>query len=262
MPDGKLIKFSSAQEHIDWACSAIREFQVASDEFFADPELCCFAVETDSDTGEEVFKVKITKPVSSMMRRKATDAILYARNSLDQSLYAATAILEGAPKRSINFPWAQSPTDLRGLLKSRNVPASLWDAIKRHEPYPAGDTYPGGNDLIRTLAKIANNKHTIGMTFDGSTTGQTTISGPYEIQGARQINMVGRLEWDTVKNEIILARGEALHVNFQGGIQVGVQIAFCDARLSHPVNVGFALAEITGYAQAILDEFKAVCDVN
>jgi hypothetical protein len=251
--------FIAAQESINWANDAIREFKVALDHFLADPELGSLAVEMDLDTGQEVFKFKFAKTIPSILRRKATDALLNARHSLDQSLFGAITTLEGPRKRGPYYPFAGSPDELDKFLVDRRISRALWDCIKRHQPYPTGDTYPGGNNLIRTLAQMAGNKHTVGLSFQGVTAGSNAISGPFYLQSAASPLLQNQLVWDAVKNEIELARGWDLQIYLDGSIELTVHIALDDPRLPQPVEAVLALAEITGYAQVVLNEFKAVC---
>jgi len=83
------------------------------------------------------------------------------REAWNQAVYAACVSIEKVPsKGNLHFPWRSSPSDLNETLKRGPIPSEFWDVIRGEEPYPTGDGYTGGNDAIKEISKLANDKHT------------------------------------------------------------------------------------------------------
>lgn len=160
------VEFHPAEESIDWAERATAELDGMIDDFFKH-DVAEVIVETDSDTGDNVQKLKFKADIPKNFRRKATEALNNARHSFDQSVFHARNILGKRSAKGVNYPWSRDPTDLTVLLAARGIDQRLWDTVRAHEPYPTSNTYAGGDDVIRTLATIANNKHTVGLRVNG-----------------------------------------------------------------------------------------------
>jgi len=206
-----LPKFDRPKKTTAWAREAINELDANLREFFSPkprgPILHGSMVhgqvmEIDSETGHEIHKFKLLKTLPSSLDRRATEALNNLRNAFDQAVYAACASIGEPPKKgNRHFPWRQDPTDLGRTLEKGSIPTKLWDVIKREEPYPTGNGYAGGDDIIRKIATLANKKHTVGLTITPRITSYTHPS----IAGSGNHVMIPMPQWDKVKNEMIMA---------------------------------------------------------
>lgn len=247
-------EFAPAEDSIDWAEGAARELDDLIRAFF-ERDVASIIVEDDPNTGGKVQKLKFTADIPKDFRRKTTEALNNARHSFDQSVFAARNILAGRAAKSVYYPWSQSPTDLDRLLQARGVDQRLWDTIRAHEPYPTSDVYAGGDDLIRTLATIANNKHTVGLTVNGliAQTKFPNITG----HTVRNLEVLVP-QWDTRKKEAELVRWVG-DVEIDGDYQFRFVICLKDSRLSQPVDAMFALRSFTQRAKTVCETIKTKC---
>jgi hypothetical protein len=205
--------FDSPREVLGWAREGISELD-ASCRAFLNTENYRSVREIDPETGQELFKVVCIAEMPVAIRRKATESLSNIRNAFDQALFAACCAIGKHPKESIYFPWAESPVDLEHRLGAKNskpgkipkIPPELWPKLRSFEPYRRGDTYSGGEDGIRALAQIANRKHTVRLNFSANVTQvQLGIYIDVLTEGQSYENP-GNPTWDSVKNEIVLAR--------------------------------------------------------
>lgn len=247
-------EFAPAKESISWAEDATAELCSMIDAFFKN-HVAKIVVEMDPKTGENVQKLKFLAHIPKDFRRKATEALNNARHSFDQSVFAARNLLSTRSSKGVNFPWSRDPTDLEQLLATRGVDARLWDILRSHEPYGTSDDHPGGDDLIRTLATVANNKHTVGLAANGHVTSTgfpniTFNSGmKFEILNPR---------WDPRKNEVELVRWQG-DLEMDGDYNFEFIVCLKDARLAPPVDVVYALRVFTAKSQSVHDSIKAKC---
>lgn len=257
MPDVDV--FDAAQESIDWVNEAIGEFKTAAEEFFHDRKNARFVHEHDPSTRKHIIKFKVFKPLPSSLRRKVTEALVTARHSFDQSIYAAISFFGPDESKLVYFPWAQNPTDLRQLLNMRGIPQDLWPTLEELAPYGQRDAYPGGNNLIRTLATIANDKHTVGLIVQGECS--SLSPGSLCATACTELRILPP-QWDAINDEIVLATVVADHFEVGDDAHVTLHVLLSNAKLSGPVEVVFALKEFTTFAQKVLDDLKAVCSAK
>jgi hypothetical protein len=247
-----LDEFQPARDSIDWAREAIQEIDAFTKSFFS-PQNMTHAEEFDPATGLKQFKIKSREPVPKAVRRKATEALNNLKHSFDQSIFGACRAVK-QPRRKINFPWARNPTDLERLLENRQVPAEFWETIRRHEPYPRGDGYSGGDDILRELAHIANGKHTIGLRVGANIAAITfthaVFTGPLDIPANSR--------WDPVKNEMIIATGSA-DSNFQGQYNFAAYISLNEAGALRDVSLEGVLSAFLDKANKVADDLEAAC---
>jgi len=106
------------------------------------------------------------------------------------------------PKRAnLFFPWRSSSNDVERKLRSGAIPPQLWEAIRQEEPYPTSNLYSGGNDVARALAKLANGKHTVGL----STLLRVVRCGLPTVRGSGSFAQFPNPHWDPERNELVLA---------------------------------------------------------
>lgn len=246
--------FAPARDSVSWAKDAIAEFNSICGRFFQS-NVTEVITEIDPNTGEHVQKLRLRTDIPSEARRKATEALGNTKNAFDQATFAARNIASRPSNRTVYFPWSQSPTDLIVLLKTRGIDERLWGAFSAEEPYPTSDAYPGGDNVVRTLATIANGKHTVGLSVQG----QISMIGYPTIRGGRVQNLsILAPRWDSVKNEaeLIRWRGE---VEVQGDYEFGFEVLLKDSRLPEPVNAATALSVYADKAKTFIERLQSRC---
>lgn len=247
-------EFLPAKNSLSWAKDAITELKGACEGFFKG-DIAEIITDFDPKTGEHVQKLRMTKPLPSSLSRKATEALINTRHAFDQATFAARNLTSGRTKKTIYFPWARDPGDLKYLLEHRGIDERLWDIFLRHEPYKRSDGHPGGDDIIRSLSILANDKHTVGLAVGGhiQSTGFPSIKGG----SVSSLNMMSPW-WDPVKNEAELIRWVG-DVQVNGDYKIGFEIVFKDAGLAHPVNAASALDAFSEKADAVIKDLEARC---
>lgn len=247
--------FAEARESVSWADEAIAEFRAGLDAFFR-KSAGLVVTEYDSAAGEFARKLKLQQPISRSLRRKATEALTTLKHSFDQATFAARNLTSGRRSGSIYFPWANSPTDLERLLENRGLDRRLWDVFASHQPYPTSTAYEGGDDLARALAKLANQKHTLGLIIDAHiySARMPDISGR-GIVGLR----VAMPRWDPVKNEAILVRWVKGDLEFRDHYEFQFQMFFKNAGLPAPLDAPSALAAFSTKAKAVITTLEQRC---
>ncbi|MGN6146510.1 MAG: hypothetical protein ACTHOP_23325 [Mesorhizobium sp.] len=247
-------EFAPAKESVSWAEDAIADLKALVQGFFQ-ADCAEIVTEFDPQTGYNVQKLRLRQAPPTQFARRATEALTNTRHAFDQATFAARNVTSGKSNKSIYFPWSQSQRDLDHLLKSRGIDQRLWDTFRAHEPYPRADDYIGGDDVIRALATLANNKHTVGLAVSGyiSSVRHPSIKG-----GPVKDLMILMPKWDPVKNEAEMIRwiGE---VEIYGDYEVRFEVVFKDAGLAHPVSAIDGLLTFTEKAKAVIEDLQARC---
>ncbi len=175
-------------------------------------------VETDSETLERVYKIKLTKKLPNILHTVAHETIEHLRAVLDQCGYVA-AELSGkiGPKRAY-FPIADSAQILKNDVIDRgrcnDLPSDVLNLFRSFNPYK------GGNDAIWALNRLCNtSKHKL-LTAALFCPGFSAV-GPGFISNGRIIIP----QWDAEKNEIVFARispGGSFQYNFDFAFHITV----------------------------------------
>ena len=251
------MSFDTPQEHIDWAktCIATAESSFAA---YVQNNAFSNVTEFDPKTGEKIIKVKLANPVPQMVSGTVRGALLDIKHSFDQSLFAAARIA-GCARFDKNYPWAETFFGTKGIIDKRQrkpesaLPQFLVDEIFRQQPYGTRPGFSGGDNLIRDMARLVNDKHSIGFKVTASVTGmhigKMTMSGGGSFFHG----------WDPVKEELIIAK-----------LMPGGEISYQDCAMSADIffkragDIGkvpvFAAAKIfADRAQFVLDGFKSAC---
>lgn len=136
-----------------------------------------FTTEVHPKTLNRELKIKRFEPFPLNFRGRTNNIVTDLRNILDQATYAATLFLTGKESRCAHFPFGDSPDDLENSLSRRKagrckqIPPELYDTFRLIQPYPAGDTYTGGNDILKLLSRISGpNKHRITLAISAHAT--------------------------------------------------------------------------------------------
>ncbi|WP_299648066.1 hypothetical protein [uncultured Jannaschia sp.] len=227
--------FDRPKESIRWAREAVDEFQSGFRQFFEEqtrpPVLHpCYPyvriIDLEPETFDQIHKLRFCYALPRALERKANEALQNIRNSFDQSLFAACTAIHKVPRRGdLRFPWCTTPNDLAARLNKRQIiPAEFHEIIRREEPYPTGDGYTGGNDTIRQIAHLANDKHTVGL----KVLTHAAVARPPSIMSLDPWVVVPEPSWNMVKNEIFLCKvspRSKVHDNYQLSLQVAFDVS-------------------------------------
>ncbi|OQW76238.1 MAG: hypothetical protein BVN33_06265 [Proteobacteria bacterium ST_bin13] len=239
--------FESPEYLAEWATKEAKKFTSVRKEFFSDPNVCARVVEFDPEIGENVIKMRLFKILPVELRGLASNAIKNFRDALDQTTFAATFLIRDKGSNRAHFPFGENPDDLENSLSRRkSVPCKglaeeLFPVLRECEPYPTGDGYTGGNDVLRALARVSgDNKHAVTLTVSAAVD-QTTINPGVVQVGPGGATLYVPPEWDAVKNEIKLW-------SFPPGSYVNVD-------MSVALAIGFGPGPLERYAvEFFLDE--------
>lgn len=258
-----LDSFRTPQKSIDWATTAIDNAQAAFRAFLACDHTMPKIEQFDPATGHYETKIVQAADIPSEFESNVTNALNLLRNSFDQSLFAACVAISQSREKA-NYPWADNPDpDLERRLTARvskgsdrlKIPDSLWDCIRRQQPYGRGEGYSGGDDVIREIAKVANAKHTVGFVVVADIAGVSHYFPTGE--GGRWVAL-GDQTWNPLKKEIVLYVSNLPNL---GAFQNYQKVAF---RMTYPQGSPLAGLPVTdtlrvfaNKAQSVLDTFKA-----
>lgn len=245
--------FETAQNTLDWAKEALNELRETFSAFLAQPGVGEFVAEFDPQTQVNEFKFRLLKTLPPLISRRGNEALLNIRHSFDQATYAACVRIAGRRRKDVHFPWANCPRDLEIRMEGKNVPQGIREVFRRQEPYPTSDSYSGGNDLVRSLARVANDKHTVGFNLSART---TFTSGPAFVGGILRQMTVGGFPWDPVKNEKVIAKwvGQA---KIKGQCSAGLIILLEAKRLPKPVEAVWGLTQFAAAAEKFMEDMRA-----
>lgn len=253
-----LVAFEKPQKLIDRARNARHDVDVAAKAFFKSKS---FTIVTDFDfsTGESVRKVRMIEPLPDVIEERLTDALNNTRNAFDQIIFAACKAI-GKPVKDGHFPWATDRTDLDSWrLQNKKtgketIPKEFWDILRRHEPYPRQAGNSDGNTLIRSIATLANAKHTIGIEINCSVASfmQGSVTGRFK---SLSFPMP---KWDPINKEVILMRWKG-YADLGNDDRIAFYVVF-DSTAPLPlrgVNAAQSITAFTDKAQIVLDDLKA-----
>lgn len=166
--------FETAAKSINFARICIEMARIEAQAYLRNHAFA-HVIEKDSETGELVAKIKLISPPPDELEGHFRTAILETKHSFDMILNAAARAFRYYQFKR-NFPWADTRTGVEEILKRRQdkddgrLPKALIDEILRHEPFATGKIPTEGNVLIRDIAKMANNKHSVGITAKAAIT--------------------------------------------------------------------------------------------
>jgi hypothetical protein len=240
-----LAEFESAIALLGWANDDFHRLERSVRRYFAG-ETCEMFGELDPDTGYMAFKYRMTKRPPETWRRLTFRFICDVRHCVDQAMFAATAVVEGAaPDRDVYFPWAENPTDL--THRRKKIPPELWPILDRLQPYRGGDDYPGGDDTVYALRKLAGpNKHRVAVN-------PSALPTNYKVSGTGVNRIIlPRDGWDASKNELTIMlverRGKPDYK-----VEVSVDISFGEVEGLEGQPVLSALDHFGKYATFVIN---------
>lgn len=156
--------------------------------------------EFDPNTNQDVYKVKLAKPMPAMLNGIAADAINNLRSALDQAGFAAS-IAAGGNGKNTYFPFGDTAAEVnsRKATGSKEIPGEIFSLMESFKPYR------GGDDLLWALNKLCNtHKHRILMPIAMTTGGARLGEIGWDNAKGGKINLVPI--WDSAKNEMEIAR--------------------------------------------------------
>ncbi|WP_408586570.1 hypothetical protein [Novosphingobium sp.] len=249
--------FETPQEHIDWAKTRIDAAEEAFARYAQDGAITP-VTEFDAEAGERVFKIRLVKALPMEITGPLRNALLDIKHSFDQSLFAA-AQSHRCFRFAQNYPWADSLAGVEGIIDKRQskpksaLPQVIIDEITRQKPHEAGPRLAGGEYLIREVAKLANDKHTIGFRTNVSLTGMKFSNAMFSGSGSFLS------PWDPEKQEMVIARLEpGGHFSYDD-CTFGMDIFFDRAGDVGKIPVLVAARLFADHAQHVLEGFKAIC---
>jgi len=250
--DTVIAEFEPSKESVRWAQTAIQELDREAAAFFKS-DVTEIITQIDAQSNEHIQKVRLKQKLPSGLARKATEALTNSRHAFDQAAFAARNIVSGRGNDSVYYPWARSPIDLSHRLK--NMDQRLWTTFQLHEPYPRSDAHVGGNDVIRALARLANDKHTVGLGVNGHI---RSMGHPPIVTRQTQFIGIRTPKWDPDKNEAELMRWIG-NPKIGCDYQFAFEIVLKDAGLAHPVNAVAGLIDFSAKANTVIETLQARC---
>lgn len=197
-------------------------------------------VEIDIDTGEKIYKYKLTKPMPVRLKGIARDAVVNLRSALDQVMFA----LGG---RGNYFPFSDNAREFETNMKGRckNIPNEIKALVRGLEPYK------GGDDLLYALNALSNtNKHGI-ITPVALCSGGITFNQATFIGGGPKVKTP---IWDRTKNEMELFRVRP-ETYFDVNLSITAHIVICDVEIvdGQPVAaiLNLLVSKVEGIIMAI-----------
>jgi len=185
----------------------IRRAKKHTDEFkavfagFIKPDPYIRVVEYDADTGEDVYKIKLNKPVPEDLAGIGFDAVSNLRAALDSAIFTITKsklgdrVMFPISDTTKNLPAAANfEKRLQSNLTDKGVPPELVNIVR------GSKAYEGGNKLLWALKELRDaNNHSV--VIPATTVAWGLSAKP--IYGDIQFNIC---EWDSVKDEMIYDR--------------------------------------------------------
>lgn len=211
--------------------------------------------ELDPETGRATTSMRFQARVPSRTRKLTTSILNNLRHAFDQSIYGASVAINKPIEANFTFPFATTPHDLdmrlAGGKKGPKIPVELHDAIRSLEPYPTGHNFPGGDDLLPKLAKIAgSNKHQVLLEFAPMVGAVTNIKA----SGSGFFRLIQ--EWDTEKNELVLFESDP-EADIEYKCDVVLYLAFGEIEGLEHKPLFPALNHFTSHAKRTLAALEA-----
>jgi hypothetical protein len=156
--------FESARWLVEWAKTQFEELDALVSSY-CESSPAVVINERNRKTDCVEMKIRTVKPLPPRIRGLANNIIKDLRDALDQATNAASFVIRGKQRRNAHFPFGSSPDDFDDAVQKgpcADIPAELYPVLKSYEPYPSGDGYSGGDDILRHLGSVSGpHKHRI-----------------------------------------------------------------------------------------------------
>lgn len=207
-------------------------------------------IDFDHETGQDVYKIKITEPLPRVLSTIAKDAFSNIRDSLDHAVYASAVAIRGGSPRDTAFPFANDAIGVHDLLNTKltGVPPEIRTMLESFQPHKAG------NQALWGLNRTRNTKtHRFLVPLAAASIGGGFHVDFAEISGA---STFGYSRWDASRNEV-----EFMRMPQGAKFDCKVNIAFSVLLGDVEVFGGMPIIEILNLcareAQAVIDTIEA-----
>lgn len=177
----------------------------------------------DSDTGQDVYKVRLTGKISGKALTLAKNSFSDLRDALDHAVYASTVTLRpGTSPSRTAFPFADDAAGVHAKLNRKliDVPPEIRSFLEGLCPHKTG------NPLLWALNDTRNTKtHRLLVPLGAVAVGHEIKGSAGVISGPARI---GYTDWDPAKNEVEYAR-MARGSTFDHEVNISFQVVFGDA---------------------------------
>ncbi|WP_445394290.1 hypothetical protein [Stenotrophomonas maltophilia] len=250
--------FDAARLSAKWARKALQEFDDAAREYFTRKGNARIFDELDKETGEVIIKIGLKQEPPDELSRKITEAMNNARHCFDQATYAACSIVSGGPFKSVNYPWAENPTDLVRRLEIKKIPKVLHKTFLDHHPYPNIAGTGQTDTLVRNLAKLANMKHSLGIEINADI---AMVRTPSITSGDTRSLKILNPVWDASKREAAIIRYKAREFRLNGMPESHFNVCLKNFDAPPGVSALQALTIFVGRAERVIDTLEFASEV-
>jgi len=163
-------EFESPNALLQAARDSLADFRLILREEYANAKME-FAADDSLLKGLRVYRYSIAGRPSIRLRKEAYRVINELRNCLDQTVFIASRLLGGNPKKAnVYFPFAQDAADFEILFgvkgRCRDTHPSLLPTLRQLTPWWHDLNTKSGDNFLRTLGKLSNpNKHQVIIDF-------------------------------------------------------------------------------------------------
>jgi hypothetical protein len=187
--------FGSPKRRIARAKRHIRNLDARIEKFFKNQPYAR-VIEPDADGIDQLYKIKLTKPLPESLTDLSNEIVEGLRSGLDQAAFA-TAVADGKINaKSAYFPIADDVIGLETGIKGRckDIPSDIITLFRSFNPYK------GGNDLIWALNQLCNrSKHRF-------LTAEMAVGRMYCRSGFLPAGTLPIPRWDSAKDEMVFGR--------------------------------------------------------
>ena len=243
---GTKLKIERAEHHII-------DLQARLSTFFAtDPNLVVKTIEPDGQSGFNLLKVTLTRPLPREIPSIIGDAISNLRASLDHLIYDLALKAGGRPPERTHFPFAGSKQEFEGAGTQRKIELLGADAkqmIADLKPYRED-----GNHLLWALNRVRN-----------SDLHRKIVAAGFAVaRGNASVKIAPNLGLNTVEAPKLVHLGEQTEVvmlRFTGtaiesDYQIAFNVVFRDTEIVNEQPVVSTLHQFAGLTRGIVARFE------
>lgn len=118
----------------------------------------------NADTGELIYKVRVTQDVPDDIERDAIRYLAEIRGSLDKAIHGSAQMLGSRSLKHTNFPFGDANGSAKAFANQlantrgpwRGIPCEMHAYLLELMPYPEGNGDAGGNNLLALLGELSN----------------------------------------------------------------------------------------------------------
>lgn len=214
-------------------------------------------VEVDPDSGEEVYKQRLVKPLPVALQGIASDAVCNLRSALDQTGYIVSTAAGGKGKDT-HFPFGDTAAEAHSCkgAGSKEVPDEIFSVMESFKPYS------GGDDFLWAINKLCNaNKHRIvsalPMMVGGRTLHELRVSGMGRIDFSKHGGITYSVFGgdDSIHDVEILRTTPGAKFNYQ--VTIGVFVSFTEPSILFGQPAEGVLDRMVGIVDSVLMAVEA-----